>query len=241
MPEQTHATLRELQELDRRIAQIEDKIRGFDPLLAEVDAPALQLEHDVSTTRARVKEMKLDERRIELAVEEKRQRIKKLGERIAMVRNVREEAAVSAELQMLKQSLDGEEQEAYTLIDQIRRLEQRLAEQEAALALANAELEPRRNELLAAKAEADRELTSLRQQRLTCTTDMAPKQLRTYEGIRGAGRRQAVSELTADGACGNCFSMIPLQLQNEVRTTGSMVRCEACGVILTLSRQDMGA
>jgi hypothetical protein len=241
MPEKMHATLRELQDLDKRIAEAEDKIRAFEPQLAEVDAPALQLEQDVSNTRARLKEMKVDERRIELAADEKRQRIRKLQERLNQVRNVREEAAVSAEMQMLKRALDGEEQEALTLIEQIRRLETRLAEQETALEEARAQLGPRLNELLAAKSNAEKELSSLREQRLATTLEMSPKQLRTYEGIRGAGRRLAVAELTVDGACGNCFSMIPLQLQNEVRTTGSMVRCEACGVILTLARQEGSA
>jgi predicted nucleic acid-binding Zn-ribbon protein len=185
--------------------------------------------------------MKVEERRIELAADEKRGRIKKLQERLNQVRNVREEAAVSAEMQMLKRALDGEEQEALTLIDQIRRLDLRLAEQESALEQARAELGPRMNELLGARSEAERELTNLREQRLATTLEMAPKQLRTYEGIRGAGRRQAVSELTLDGACGNCFSMIPLQLQNEVRNAGAIVRCEACGVILTISKQDTEA
>jgi predicted nucleic acid-binding Zn-ribbon protein len=185
--------------------------------------------------------MKVDERRIELAADEKRQRIRKLVERQNQLRNVREVAAVSAEMDMLKRALDGEEQEALTLIDQIRRMELRLAEQESQLTQARADLGPRQSELMTARAEAERELSSLREQRLATTIGMAPKQLRTYEGIRGAGRRQAVAELTADGACGNCFSMIPLQLQNEVRTAGSMVRCEACGVILTISRLDAEA
>jgi hypothetical protein len=238
MPEKT---LRELQEIDRKIAQGEDKLRAFDPKLAEVDEPALQLEQEVNTTRARLREMKVDERRIEHAADEKRQRVKKLQERLGQIRNVREEAAVSVEIDLLRRSLDGEEQEALTLIDQIRRLEVRLSEQEKALEQARAELEPRRQELLAARAEAERELAQLKEQRQTSASGLQPKQLRVYEGIRGGGRRQAVSELTPDGACGNCFSVIPLQLQNEVRRGGAMVRCEACGVILTTPHQDQEA
>jgi hypothetical protein len=238
MPEKT---LRELQEIDRKIAQGEDKLRAFDPKLAEVDEPALQLEQEVNTTRARLREMKVDERRIERAADEKRQRVKKLQERLGQIRNVREEAAVSVEIDLVRRSLDGEEQEALTLIDQIRRLEVRLSEQEKALEQARAELEPRRQELLAARAEAERELAQLKEQRQTSASGLQPKQLRVYEGIRGGGRRQAVSELTPDGACGNCFSVIPLQLQNEVRRGGAMVRCEACGVILTTPHQDQEA
>jgi predicted nucleic acid-binding Zn-ribbon protein len=235
-----HSTLRELQELDRKIAEAEDKIRSFDPQLAEVDEPSLLLEQEVATTRTRLREMRLDERRVELSADDKRARIKKSQERLTSVRNVREEAAVSAELQMLKRSLDGEDQEALTLIDQIRRLEARLAEQEKALEEAKANLEPRRQELLAARSEAERELEELRESRNQRATGLGAKQLGVYESIRGRTRRQAVSELTSDGACGNCFSMIPPQLQNEIRTTGGMVRCEACGVILTVDKQADG-
>ena len=238
MPEKT---LRDLQEIDRKIAEGEDRIRAFDPKLAEVDEPALQLEQEVTTTRGRLREMKVEERRIELSADEKRIRVKKLQERIGLIRNVREEAALSVEMDLLRRSLDGEEQEALTLIEQIRRLEVRLAEQEKALEQARAELEPRRLELLTAKADAERELLQLREQRQTRAGDLQPRQLRVYEGIRGSGRRQAVSELTLDGACGNCFSVIPLQLQNEVRRGGAMVRCEACGVILTVPHQDQEA
>ena len=238
MPEKT---LRELQEIDRRIAEAEDRIRAFDPKLAEVDEPALQLEQEVATTRGRLREMKVEERRIELSADEKRIRVKKLQERLGQIRNVREEAALSVEMDLLRRSLDGEEQEALTLIEQIRRLEVRLSEQEKALEQARAELEPRRQELLSSKADAERELVQLREQRQTRAGDLQPRQLRVYEGIRGSGRRQAVSELTLDGACGNCFSVIPLQLQNEVRRGGAMVRCEACGVILTLPHQDQEA
>lgn len=238
MPERT---LRELQEIDRKIAEAEDRIRSFDPKLAEVDEPALQLEAEVNTTRGRLREMKVDERRIETAADDKRQRIKRLQERMGQIRNVREEAALSAEMDMLRRSLDGEEQEALTLIDQIRRLEIKLSEQEKALEQARTELEPRMQEILGARAEAEKELARLRQERQERASGITPKQLRLYEGIRGTGRRQAVSELTVDGACSNCFSVIPLQLQNEVRKGGGMVRCEACGVILTMPHQDQEA
>ncbi len=43
----------------------------------------------------------------------------------------------------------------------------------------------------------------------------------------------ALAELTQDGACGNCYNMVPLQIQNQIRHTDRMIRCEGCGVILT--------
>ena len=236
--EKRHATLRELQELDRSIERVEDQVRSFEPLLLDVEEPALQLEQAVSTTRSRLQEMKLDERRIEAGADDKRARVKKLQERLNTVRNVREQAAVSAEIDMLRSALEGEEQEALALIEQIGKMELKLAEQDESLAQAREEVEPRRQELLSGREEAERELERLRELRAAHAAVVPPQELRTYEGIRGGGRRNAVAELTSDGACGNCFSMVPLQLQSEVRNGGGIVRCEGCGVILTVAAQE---
>ena len=44
--------------------------------------------------------------------------------------------------------------------------------------------------------------------------------------------------LTEDGACSHCFGIVPPQLQNEVRHGESLIRCEGCGVILTLTEYE---
>lgn len=229
----TQSTLKELQRLDAEIQRAEEDVRGFDPQLAEVEDPALQLEEEVTTTRSRLKEMKVDEKRIELSANEKRQRAKTLEERRNNVRNVREEAAVTAELEMVKQALEGEEQEALTLLDQIRKMEARLAEQEEALAEAREQVAPRRDELLTKRDEAKDVLSQMREKRDAFAGGLEARELGLYEKIRAGGRRQAVASLTPDGACGHCFSMIPPQGQNEIKHGTSIIRCEACGVILT--------
>ena len=110
MTEKHTTDLKELQKLDLRILAAKQRIVDFEPLLEEVELPALTLESDLATTRNRLQEMKLEERRLELGTEEKRTRQKKLEERIGSVRNLREEAAVSAELEMVKRSLQNDEQ-----------------------------------------------------------------------------------------------------------------------------------
>ena len=72
----------------------------------------------------------------------------------------------------------------------------------------------------------------MKQRRDEFARTMNPRQLQLYTSIRGSAGRQAVAELTHDGACGCCFSVMPLQIQNEVRHGVALVRCEACGVIL---------
>lgn len=233
MTSQTRASLKELQRLDREIEKTRKRIREFDPLFEEVEEPALALESEVENTRGRVKEMKVEERRLELSADEKQARVKKLEERLKEVRNLREEAAVHAELDMVRRALEGDEQEALSLLDQIRKLELRLDEQEEALEEARAEIEPRKNELLDERASLQSELSVLQERRETFVGEIDDDELQIYERIKGGGRDVAVAELTPDGACSNCFSMIPLQRRHEVRHGNDMIRCEACGVILS--------
>lgn len=232
MTEQSRTALKELQTLDIHILAARQRIQDFDPLFAEVEEPALVLEGDANTTRNRLTEMRQESRRLEISVEEKRARLKRLEERLGSVRNLREEAAVSAELDMIKRALQSDEQESYTLIDQMGKLETRLADVEASLVEAQAQVEPRRKALLEQRDQVKKDLAELEAKRAGFAQKMDDKELRLYESIRSGGRRVAVSELTTDGACGNCFGVVPLQLQNEVRHGTALIRCEACGVIL---------
>lgn len=233
MTEQTRTALKKLQRLDTRIADVRQEVRDFDPLFEEVEEPALVLQSDLETTRKRLKEMRLEERRLELSVEEKQARVKKLEERLGNVRNLREEAATSAELDMVRRALQSDEQEAYTLLDQIRKLEEREAEVSEAYEEADAQVGPARDELLAKRDAVKQQLAQLEDERAGFAEVLDAPELRMYEGIRGGGRRVAVADLSEDGACTNCYGVVPLQVQHEIRHGTALIRCEACGVILS--------
>jgi len=227
------SSLKELQKIDVEMVAARSKVAAFDPQIEVIEEPALALESEVTTLRNRLQEIQVDERRVERNADEKRERSKKLDERLAAVRNVREEAAVHAEIDMLRRSLEGAEQEALTLLDQIRRMEERLEETEAALEVAQAEVGPKRDELIEQRDAAQGELAELESRRDMFASGITSKERDIYERILAGGREIAVADLTEDGACGHCFSIIPLQLQNQILHGDEMIRCEGCGVILT--------
>ncbi len=233
MTPQTRTSLKELQNLDQAIAAIRSSAQSFDLLLEEVNAPVARLEQEVEALEKRLTELKLEENRIELTIEERRVRAAKLQERMDAVRNVREEAAVHAELEMVRRALESEEQEALSLLDQIKRLEGQSEEQEAAYQEALAEVEPHRKGLVEEQQSADGKLEALQAERDAFAAGIDPGERRIYDSIMAGARDVAVAELTQDGACGNCYNMVPLQIQNQIRHGEGMIRCEGCGVILT--------
>jgi predicted nucleic acid-binding Zn-ribbon protein len=241
MTDQPGTDLKELQKLDNRIEEARRRIADFDPRLQEVEEPALALQSELAAARARLQELKLEERRLELATEEKRTRRKRLDERLGSVRNLREEAAVSAELEMVKRALQNDEQETLTLLDQLRKIEERARELDSTHAQASERVGPKRDELLAERAEAEKDLESLRSERARFVTSVDVAELKIYDAIRAGGRTTAVADLTEDGACGHCFGMVPLQLRNEIRHGRQLIRCESCGVILTSPTAAVGA
>ena len=233
MTPQTRTSLKELQQLDQDIAQVRSAVQELELLLEEVDAPVLRSEQDVKGLQKRLQEVKLVEQRVELSIEERQVRSKKLEGRMEEVRNVREEAAVHAELEMVRRALENDEQEALSLLDQIRRIEERLDEQDAAYQEALTEVEPRRVELTQERLGTEERLEELKEKRKTFAEGIDPSERRVYESIMAGSTGVAVSELMPDGACGNCFGVVPLQVQNEIRHGTGMIRCEGCGVILT--------
>ncbi|MBI4521225.1 MAG: hypothetical protein HY701_10335 [Gemmatimonadetes bacterium] len=225
-------SLKALQTLDREMEAAAEQVKTYEPRIADVEAPAQEVNVEVEAARARIREMRLAERRLEMVSDEKRARLKHLEEKLNLVRNVREEAAVRAEIDIVRRAVETDEQEALELLEQIGRTQQRLAELEAKLAELNAEIEPRRQALLGERQALEQRLAILRDRRANQAIRIDPATREAYERVRSGRSGIAVTALTEDGACGYCFSMIPIQRQAEIRRAGALIHCEACGVIL---------
>ncbi len=235
MTDETSVSIRllELQTTDQGIQDVRRRVDSFGPVLEKAEGSVLRLTKEAEATSLRTQELHGEESRLRRAAEEKRARVHRLEDRLNLVRTVREEAAVQTELGMLRRALDSEEREVISHLDQIRKLEERLADQLENLDEARSVFERRKKELLAEQENGRAELASLELQRGHLATEINPRYRRVYDNLIRSGRRVAVASMTEDGACGACFSIIPLQIQNEIRTSCPLVLCEACGVIIT--------
>jgi predicted nucleic acid-binding Zn-ribbon protein len=230
--EDTYEALLELQDLDEQVSKAESQVREFEPQLEEIEAPVEAARAEVESVRKRVEEMKLEVRRLERGADDKRAQMAKYEARLERVRNAREEAAARAEIDLISGAVEADEADYVNLTDQVKRTELKLDELEKKLAELEEDAAPKRAELLEKKDEAEVQLQVLADQRENKLVRMGKQAARLYEQIRGGKTRVALAELTADGACGHCFSMIPIQEQNQIRRQEALHRCEACGVIL---------
>lgn len=230
--EETYEALLELQDLDRQMRQAEQKVRRFEPELEELEAPVREAETEVETARKRLDELKTELRRLERAAQDKRAQLQKYQEHLERARNQREETAARTEIDLIRKAVEADEDDAMGLMEQVTRMELKVDELDRKLDAARSEAGPKLEELESARNEASDQLSVLEDQRKNRLVRLSDDAARLYERIRGGKTGVALATLTADGACGHCFSMVPIQEQNEIRRKRALHRCEACGVIL---------
>lgn len=227
-----YSVLLELQRLDFEIEQNEAGLLQFEPQIDEVEGPLKALQQEVENSRRRLADMRVQVHKLEGAANNKRDRLRTYDARLERVRNAREEAAVRTEMDLVRRATEADEQEALELMEQTRRTDMKLDDMEKQLTKLRSEVEPRKQELLDARTDAQTRLAQLRDRRANHASRIDPGAVRFYDRVRSGKRRSALAPLKDDGACGNCFNIIPIQEQSEIRRANALKRCEACGVIL---------
>ncbi len=221
-----------LQDLDHEIARARAKLEEFDPQLKSLDGPIVNLEQEIETTRTRLADLRQEVRRLERGAEQKRERLRAYETRLVRVRNLREESAARTELDLVRRATEADETEALEMMEQATRTDLKLDEMQRTLEKLRAEITPRREELLGSRTQAEDEIKRLEDRRHNHVIRLDPQALRLYERVRGGRAKRVLAPMTPEGACGNCFNMLPIQEQAEVRRGATLRRCEGCGVIL---------
>ena len=230
--EDLRTSLLDLQGLDHEIEEARGRLEKFEPLLREVDGPVHAFETEIAATRTRLEDLRREIRRLEAAAEQKRLRLHVYEERMSRIRNLREESASRAEMDLIRRAADADDAEALELMEQATRTDLKLDDLEKQLAKSKAELAPRRQELEKARDDAAAQIELLKDRRDNHALRIDKAALRLYERVRKGKASMVLAPLTTEGACGHCFNILPLQEQTEVRNTDTLRRCEACGVIL---------
>jgi len=221
-----------LQTLDAEIERAIAILADFEPRLLALDEPLRALEQELETATTRLAEMRTSARRLEQAAEQKRDRLRTYEARMERVRNMREESAARAEMDLIRRATEADETEALEMMEQATRTDLKLDDLTRQIALKQADIAPRREALLAEREQARETLDTLKDRRNNQALRLEPQALRLYERVRSGRTRTAVAPLTSEGACGNCYNILPIQQQAEIRREDRLVRCEQCGVIL---------
>jgi uncharacterized protein len=227
-----HAALIALQELDSEIDKAEAALAAFTPRLQELDGPVAAADKEVEAMRAKVVDLRAQVQKLEANAEQKREKMKSYQERLVKPRNSREEAALRAELDLVRKALDADVADVKQLSEQATRADLKMDDLKRQADKIRAEIRPQSDEVMLLRMDAEEQLKVLKDKRENQAMRLDNQSRRLYERLRTGRTRMVLAPLTEEGACGNCFNILPVQEQAMVRQAQALHRCEACGVIL---------
>lgn len=228
--EEVLRALYRLQQIDLELDELND---GGGDLPAEVEQ--LQRRMDELSAAMAVEEDKLRALRESRtgsnnAINELRERVKMLNERLRTVRNNKEYEATTSDIAIAEEELQTMERSTTTVNTQeamlIRDIETINRQREDVVK----ELEEKNDTLTTIRDTHADEINALRNARQEAVSQLADDQLKRYNHIRTAHADAVVK--VRKGACSGCYRAIPPQTLVEMRRSEQLFTCEHCGRII---------
>ena len=221
----------ELQEIDLKLDRLNEE-RGDLPDIVNKLKNKIEKEEDLLKTHEdTLKELKIEEKKIELELDSKRTQLKKYEEQLYQVKTNKEYDAIANETESTKNVIDEGENRLLEIAETFENLESSIAELKKNKQTMQKELKESSEDLQAKINESSEEENILVQERNIAEKSLTKQQLSTYSRIRGAKNGIAVAHCNG-GICSGCFSFIPPQRVVEIKSMKRLHQCESCGRIL---------
>jgi predicted nucleic acid-binding Zn-ribbon protein len=227
--------LLELQKVDQEISSL---TRDIDALPAEEQKRRRrldELERTLTERRVRLQKTELDSRALDKAVRGNDDEIKRLNERLNIVRNNAEYQATLFQIEAVRKDRDVTQDECLKLLEMLDGQKAEVATAEAA----HAE-EKRVFDGFLAEADALRKsragaIGEARERRKAMTDGIPADLLREYEGLYKTREQLAVA-VVQDSYCQGCYNKITMNDTARLLGQSVVVRCGSCQRILYLPR-----
>lgn len=227
--------LLDLQQVDQEISSL---TKDIDALPVEESKRRRRLDELArirDDKRAAMQKTELDARALDKAVRGSDDEIRRLNERLNVVRNNAEYQATLFQIEAVRRERDITQDECLKLLEQVEA-------QKPVVAAAEAAHQEESQTFAAFLAEAERlrssragDIAAARARRAGLTDGIPPDLLREYEGLYKTRDRLAVCAVQ-DGYCQGCYNKITMNDTARLMGLSSVVRCGSCQRILYLSR-----
>jgi predicted nucleic acid-binding Zn-ribbon protein len=151
--------------------------------------------------------------------------------RMNRIKNIKELQALQREIDQIRQSNSGLEEELIKILEEIDRIKTELKTKEEEAEMMQQEWQQRQDDMQSRIAGIDQLVSEAYTLRKTIAAQIAGELISRYELIFARRGGSAVVEVT-DGICQGCFMNIPPQLWNEIIKSEKVNLCPSCQRIL---------
>ncbi|MGH7570532.1 MAG: zinc ribbon domain-containing protein [Gemmatimonadota bacterium] len=220
-----------LQEIDIRIAGLEGRQAAIPERRSEVSRYIIALEQERSELTEVVERGRLDRRARENELDVQQERRARYESQLNAVKTNVAYSALLTEIQNAKRTIGDLESRILELMGAREECERRMAEIDAELEEKRAAAAEELGTLQSEESEIARALEAEGRRRGEVEPVVDRNLVRLYDRLRRVNRFPALVALRGQ-ACGSCHNRMPPQVVQEIRHSGSLHVCEACGVLV---------
>lgn len=224
-------TLLAVQELDRKLAELERRGIEIPVVREEVSREITALEREREQQARALEQVRLDRRRHEGELEMQQEHLARYERQLNDVKTNVAYSALLTEIQGTKRAISELEDEILGEMERREGIEARIVEIDAELEQKRAAAADRLRELEQEAGFVEREISALEHRRQGMVGGVDSGVLRLYDRLR-RGRRFPALVAIKGHACGACHGRLPPQVVREITHHGSLHPCEACGVLI---------
>jgi predicted nucleic acid-binding Zn-ribbon protein len=220
-----------LQEKDKVVMGVEAEIAALEPEVEQLDEDLAHANESLEAVQIRAADAEKRRAEQEAKIETYRVMQDRKRQRLEWVRGAKEASTLMAELDLARTVLAREEAEWVKSADKVQEAQAELKEFEQTVEELKAVQAPKREELAARLAELDDRLKAAKADREGVAEGVAQDLQGRYDRIR-RGRAPLALYAVRGGACGHCFTAVPLYRRQKLLNGQAIENCEACGVLL---------
>ncbi len=213
-----------------------DKIKT---LRGELPLEVQDLEDEVAGLQTRIQTFQLDQKDIEAAISQQKNKIKesndlivKYKEQLENVRNNREFDSLSKEVEFQGLEVELAEKRIREFTVESKQLMEEIQKSKNLLEERKIDLVSKKDELDEIVFETKIQEEQLREKAKQIELLIEPRLLIAFKRIRKSARNGLAVVYIQRDACGGCFNKIPPQRQMDIKLRKKIIVCEHCGRIM---------
>lgn len=176
-----------------------------------------------------------DRRRAEAAIQDATEKLKHYQQQISLVRTQREYSALLQEIDTVKGSIKGLEEQALAGMEGYEQAQKKLAEERGAFADLDERYQQALSQWQSERPAVEQQAETLRAEVAQLRAELPRATLTNFERVYERRGGDAVAPLRKSSApggpiyhCGGCNYRVRLQVVGEIRNKGSLVQCDGC-------------
>jgi len=205
-------------ELPMEVADLEDEIAGLETRMQKLEGELKDVETEIANRKTTISAAK--------------SAIKKYEQQQNAVKNSREFDALTKEIELNKLDIELSEKKIREAGVNKEAKSKIIEDAVAILDTKKGDLVKKKEELTRIIVETEKEEAELSKKVQQAEKNIEPRLTQAYYRIRKSYRNGLAVVSVARNSCGGCYSVVPPQMQAEIKQSKNIIICEHCGRIL---------